>query len=114
MKFSEVTAERAIGSMPVDGNRQIIGLLHGGASAALAETVGSMAAAVHAGPGGHAVGMELNITHQNSATEGEVHAVASALRLGKTSASYDIRITDDAGNLVANARLLCRVFRARD
>lgn len=104
--ISEVSAERAVGTMPVEGNRQPYGLLHGGASAALAETLGSFAAAVHAHPG-IAVGLDLNITHHRAAREGLVTGVATRLAGGKSVASYAIEIRDESGALVSSARLTC-------
>ena len=78
----EASAERVVGTMPVEGNTQPYGLLHGGASAALAETLGSIAAAAHAGEGRAAVGIELNATHHRSARTGLVTGTATALHLG--------------------------------
>ena len=106
----EITAERTSGSMPVAGNTQPYGLLHGGASAALAETLGSYAAAAHAGPGRAAVGIELNATHHRGVREGSVHGVATALHLGRSTASYEIVVTDDEGRRVCTARLTCMVL----
>lgn len=103
----EVGPTRASGSMPVEGNTQPFGLLHGGASAALAETLGSVAAVAHAGPGRTAVGLELNATHHRSVREGRVHGVATAVHLGRTTASYEVVVTDDAGRRVCTARLTC-------
>ncbi|NLF05740.1 MAG: hotdog fold thioesterase [Actinomycetales bacterium] len=108
----EVSAERATGSMPVAGNTQPYGLLHGGASAALAETLGSYAAAAHAGPGRAAVGLELNATHHRAVRSGAVHAVATALHLGRTTASYEIVVSDEDGRRVCTARLTCVVLDA--
>lgn len=107
MTVTHVSAESATATMPVDGNTQPHGLLHGGASAALAETVGSLAAAVHAGPGRIAVGVDLNITHHRGVTRGFVRAEATALRLGRTVASYEVAIFDDHDERVATARLTC-------
>lgn len=101
------TPDRFVATMPVEGNRQPYGLLHGGASAVLAETMGSVASALHAGPGRIAVGIELSCTHHRSATSGTVTAVATALSLGRTLATYDITITDDAGRRICTARLTC-------
>jgi 1,4-dihydroxy-2-naphthoyl-CoA hydrolase len=108
----EVTAERARGSMPVEGNTQPYGLLHGGASAALAETLGSYAAHAHAGEGRIAVGLELNATHHRAVRSGSVHGLATALHLGRSTASYAIEITDDDGRRVCTARLTCVVLDA--
>ncbi|HEY2042791.1 MAG TPA: hotdog fold thioesterase [Jatrophihabitans sp.] len=96
-------------TMPVAGNRQPYGLLHGGASAVLAETIGSFAAALHAGPDNIAVGIELNCTHHRSATEGLVTAVCTPLHVGRTVSSFEIVITDERGRRTCTARLTCAV-----
>lgn len=106
---SDVTPSRAVGSMPVAGNTQPYGLLHGGASAALAETLGSLAAYAHAGDTQVAVGVDLSITHHRSVAQGLVTGVATANHLGRTVANYTIAITDDGNNLVATARLTCAI-----
>nr|WP_284252560.1 PaaI family thioesterase [Litorihabitans aurantiacus] len=93
--------------MPVEGNTQPFGLLHGGATAALAETVGSYAAQAHAGPGRSAVGLELSITHHRGARDGTVTAVATAVHLGRTSATYLVEVTDEAERRISSARLTC-------
>lgn len=105
----EYGPEGATGTMPVDGNRQPYGLLHGGASAVLAETLGSMAAAAHAGADRIAVGIELSCTHHRAAREGLVHGVATALHRGNSLATYEIVITDDEGRRVCTSRLTCLV-----
>ncbi len=107
MTITKVSPEQASATMPVEGNTQPYGLLHGGASAALAETIASLAAAAHAGPGRMAVGVDLNITHHRSVTSGFVRAEATALRLGRSAATYDIAILDEADDRVATARLTC-------
>jgi uncharacterized protein (TIGR00369 family) len=105
----EATAERAVGTMPVEGNTQPFGLLHGGASCVLAETLGSIAATAHAAElsGGVAVGIEINATHHRSARTGTVTGVATALHRGRAIASYEIVITDEAGARLCTARLTC-------
>lgn len=112
IELTAVSAERTEGRMPVAGNTQPYGLLHGGASAVLAESLGSVAAATHAGPGRVAVGVDLNCTHHRGVREGWVTGVATALSLGRSVASYEIVITDDAGHRVCTARLTC-VLRDR-
>ncbi|GII90410.1 hotdog fold thioesterase [Sinosporangium siamense] len=107
IEITELTAERVVGRMPVEGNTQPYGLLHGGASAALAETLGSVGAALHAGPGRIAVGIELNATHHRSVSTGHVTGVATRLHGGRTVATYDIEITDDRGRRVCTSRLTC-------
>lgn len=104
---------RVAATMPVAGNTQPYGLLHGGASAALAETVGSIAGAIHAGPDRLVVGVDLNATHHRAVRSGLVTAVATAIHEGGTVASYDIRITDEEGRAVCTARLTCLIRAAR-
>jgi len=103
----ETTPERVVATMPVEGNTQPYGLLHGGASVVLAETVGSIAAALHGGPDRIAVGIEVGATHHRSAREGTVTAVATPVHRGGTLATYDIVITDMADRRVCTARLTC-------
>ncbi|MEU8120019.1 hotdog fold thioesterase [Spirillospora sp. NPDC049024] len=107
LEYLEASPERVVGRMPVKGNTQPYGLLHGGASCVLAESIGSAGAALHAGPGRIAVGIEINATHHRSATEGYVTAVATQVHGGRTLATYDIVITDDQGRRVCTARLTC-------
>nr|WP_223203463.1 hotdog fold thioesterase [Cellulomonas soli] len=111
--FVEVGARRTVATMPVAGNTQPFGVLHGGASAALAETVGSYAAQVHAGPGRLAMGIELNATHHRSVREGVVTGTATALHLGSTLASYQVVVEDSGGRLLCTARLTCMLVDAR-
>lgn len=107
IEWLEVGSERTVARMPVAGNTQPFGLLHGGASAVLAESVGSVASNMHAGEGRFAVGIELSCTHHRSARDGYVTAVATPLSLGRTLASYDIVITDEEGERICTARLTC-------
>ncbi|MCD0481553.1 hotdog fold thioesterase [Streptacidiphilus sp. ASG 303] len=107
IRVVEASPERVVGTMPVDGNRQPYGLLHGGASAALAETLGSVGAMLHAGPGRYAVGVDLNATHHRSATSGIVTGVATAVYRGRTAATYEIAVTDDQGRRITSCRLTC-------
>lgn len=121
MTIVSVTAQECVATMPVAGNTQPFGLLHGGASAALAETAGSFAAQAHAldirpEPGSQAVGVELSITHHRSARTGTVTARARAQHLGRTTATYLVEVTvrtDEPGagaeeeRLISSARLTC-------
>lgn len=107
IQWLEVGAQRTVARMPVSGNTQPFGLLHGGASAVLAESVGSVAANLHAGEGRHAVGVELSCTHHRGAREGWVTAVGTPLSLGRTIACYEIVIRDDHGERVCTGRLTC-------
>lgn len=112
MELLEVGVQRTVARMPVAGNTQPYGLLHGGASAALAETVGSIGAALHAGADRIAVGLDLNATHHRAVRQGHVTAVATPLSLGRTVAAFDVVISDDDGARVCTARLTC-VLRER-
>ncbi len=107
IEVTTATPERTEGQMPVEGNTQPYGLLHGGASVVLAETLGSVAAALYAGPGRIAVGVDVSATHHRAARSGRVHGVATPLSLGRSIACYEIVITDDDGRRVCTSRLTC-------
>jgi len=107
IEITEASPDRIVGRMPVAGNRQPYGLLHGGASVVLAETLGSLAAALHGGPEKAPVGIEVSATHHRSATSGSVTATATAISLGRTLATYEIVIVDDEGRRTCTARLTC-------
>ena len=105
--YLEVGRGRVVARMPVDGNTQPFGLLHGGASCALAESLGSVAAAIHAGATAYAVGVDINATHHRAARTGHVTGVATPLHEGRTTATYAISITDDDDRPVCTARITC-------
>ena len=109
IEFLEFGTQRLIATMPVDGNRQPAGLLHGGASVALAETLGSVGAALHAGPDKIVVGVDINATHHRAAVAGLVTGTATPLHLGRTVASYEIVIADDQDRRVCTARITCLI-----
>ena len=109
IEFLEASPERVVARMPVAGNTQPYGLLHGGANVVLAETLGSIAAALHAGEGRIAVGLDVNATHHRAAREGFVTGVATALALGNTLAAYEIVITDEDDKRVCTSRLTCLI-----
>jgi 1,4-dihydroxy-2-naphthoyl-CoA hydrolase len=113
IEFLETDPQRLVARMPVEGNRQPYGLLHGGASVVLAESLGSIGSALHAGPGRIAVGVDINATHHRAATEGYVTGVATPLHLGRSAASYQIEITDDQGRRVCTARLTTMILDDR-
>ncbi|MGV9449696.1 hotdog fold thioesterase [Streptomyces sp. NPDC003635] len=100
-----------IGTMPVDGNRQPVGIMHGGANAVLAETLGSIAAFLYTGPGGQAVGLDLSCTHHRWVAGGTVTGECRPLHEGGTTATYEIVITDSSGRRTCTARLTCAVSR---
>lgn len=95
VRFVEFSVQRAVATMPVEGNTQPVGLLHGGAYVVLGESLGSMAANLHAGPGRLAVGVDINATHTRSATSGMVTGVCTPLHLGRTLTVHEIVITDE-------------------
>jgi 1,4-dihydroxy-2-naphthoyl-CoA hydrolase len=107
IKIVEASPGRVVGTMPVAGNTQPYGLLHGGASCVLAESLGSLGAALHAGPDRVTVGIEISATHHRGATQGEVTGVATLLHGGRTVTTYEIVITDDQGRRVCTSRLTC-------
>ncbi|MDT0117290.1 PaaI family thioesterase [Microbacterium sp. PRF11] len=103
---TEQSADRVAAWMPVTGNTQSLGRLHGGATAALAEAVGSWAAMIHASTLGKVcVGVDLNITHHRGAREGRIFAVATPAHRGRRVATYDVAIRDDADRTIATARI---------
>lgn len=107
IELLEAGPQRTVARMPVAGNTQPYGLLHGGASAVLAETVGSYASVLHAGPGRLAVGIELSCTHHRAVRSGMVTATATPVHLGGSLATYDIVIEDEEQNRLCTARLTC-------
>ncbi len=105
IQLLELSSERAVATMPVSGNTQPRGLLHGGAYLVLGETLGSMAANVWAGPDGYAVGIEISASHSKSATTGIVTGVATAVSLGKTLTVHEIVVTNDQGERCSTIRI---------
>ena len=105
------STEMVVGTMPVEGNQQPFGLLHGGASVVLAESLGSIGSAMHAGPNATSAGIEINASHHRPATSGTVTGTATPLRLGRTLATWQIQIVDDEGRLICTARLTCAIKR---
>ncbi|GAA2721110.1 MULTISPECIES: PaaI family thioesterase [Streptomyces] len=110
----EASPERVVGTMPVEGNTQPYGLLHGGASAVLAETLGSVGAMLHGGPGRIAVGVDLNCTHHRGVRSGLVTGVATPVHRGRTTATYEIVVTDEQDKRVCSARLTCLLRDAQE
>jgi uncharacterized protein (TIGR00369 family) len=109
MQLVEVTPERVVGTIPVEGNLQPYGLLHGGANAVLAEALGSTVAALNAGPGRAAMGLELSCTHHRAVRTGKVTGVATPLHVGRGTITAEIVLTDDEGRRTCTARLTCVV-----
>jgi len=110
IELVEVSAERVVATMPVEGNTQPYGLLHGGASVVLAETLGSVGSSIHAAPDRLTVGVDINATHHRAATSGTVTGVATAVHLGRSMATYEVVISDDAGRRVCTSRITCALI----
>ncbi len=110
--ITEATPDRVVGTMPVEGNIQPYGLLHGGATCVLAETLGSIGSALHAGRDRGAVGTDINATHHRGVRSGLVTGVATPLHRGRSVASYQIVVSDESGQHVATARLTCLLIDA--
>lgn len=113
IEIIEASPERLVGTMPVAGNTQPIGLLHGGANVVLAESLGSIGTQLHAGPNRKIVGVDINASHHKSAISGVVTAVATAVSLGKTLCCYEVEITNDKGERTCSARITCLILAER-
>lgn len=112
VRITDYDPDRMVATMPVAGNEQPFGLLHGGATCALVETIGSVAAALGAGPERQVVGIELNASYLRAATSGSVTAVCTPVRRGRTLSTFLIEVTDDQGRPTATARLTCMTLEA--
>lgn len=105
IEFTEFSIERSVATMPVEGNTQPVGLLHGGAYVVLGESLGSMAANLAAGEGRLAVGVDINATHTRSATSGIVTGVCTPIHLGRSVAVHEIVVSDDQGRRCSTIRI---------
>jgi 1,4-dihydroxy-2-naphthoyl-CoA hydrolase len=113
IEIVEISPERVVATMPVEGNTQPYGLLHGGASVVLAETLGSIGSALHAMPKRLSVGVDINATHHRAATSGVVTGTATAIHLGRSTAAYEVVITDEEGRRLCTARITCALMPAQ-
>jgi len=107
IELTTLGLDGVVGRMPVAGNRQPFGLLHGGASAVLAETLGSTLSALHALPDRFPVGLELACTHHRSATGGWVTGTARPVHVGRSTSTSEIVIVDEQGRRTCTAKLTC-------
>jgi uncharacterized protein (TIGR00369 family) len=114
IEIIEASPQRLVGTMPVEGNTQPLGLLHGGANVVLAESLGSIGTQLHAGPHRRIVGVDINATHHKSATSGIVTGIATAVTLGKTLCCYNIEITNEKGERTCTARITCLILAERN
>ncbi len=110
--YTEIGKDFVSGKMPVDKRtKQPMGLLHGGASVVLAETLGSVASNLCVNQTKYAcVGLEINANHIKSATEGFVHGTAKAVHIGRKTHIWEIKITNDNDNLVCISRLTVAII----
>lgn len=113
IEILEASPQRLVARMPVEGNTQPLGLLHGGANVVLAESLGSIGTALHAGPDRMIVGVDINATHHKSARSGFVTGTATAISLGKTMCSYEIVIKNEDGQRTCTARITCLILAQR-
>ena len=112
VEIVSIARDRVVATMPVEGNTQPYGLLHGGASVVLAETLGSIGSALHAYPDRLAVGVDINATHHRSLRAGTVTGVATPAHLGRSSATWEVVISDEDGRRVCTSRITCSLIPA--
>jgi len=114
IQLLEASPQRLVATMPVEGNTQPVGLLHGGANVVLAESLGSIGTQLHAGPDRRIVGVDINATHHKSATSGIVTGIATPVSLGKTMCCYEVVITNEKGERTCTARITCLILAERN
>ena len=105
IKIVSINGTQGVATMPAEGNKQPLGIVHGGAYVVLAETLGSMCATLAAGPDRHAVGIEINASHTKSCTEGTIRATARAINVGRNLATHEVVVDDDKGNRLSTVRI---------
>ncbi|MFT3861676.1 PaaI family thioesterase [Micropruina sp.] len=111
LELIEVSATRTVGRMPVQGNTQPFGYWHGGASCVLAETLASLSAFAEVGPSGVVFGIDINATHHRSIRDGWVNGVATALFVGGRLGTWEVVLSNDAGERLCTARVTCALQR---
>jgi uncharacterized protein (TIGR00369 family) len=111
IEIQTATVDEVVGTLPVAGNEQPFGILHGGASAVLAESLASIGSALHAGPDQPIAGIEINASHHRAAKSGIVTGRATPLHLGRRVATWNVELRDDAGQLTCTARVTCLIGR---
>ena len=107
IELLEVGTDRLVATMPVEGNTQPFGLLHGGASCVLAETLGSIGSTMWGLPDRYAVGVDINATHHRAVREGVVTGVATPIHRGRSVTTYEVLVSDDQDRRVCTARITC-------
>ena len=111
IEFVEVGDDYIVGRVPVDERtRQPYGLLHGGVSVVLAETLGSCGAAFSCPPGYRAVGLDINANHLRGVTSGWVTGTARPMHRGRTTHVWQIELRDEAGNMSCISRITMAIL----
>ena len=105
IEYIQLSASHSVARMPVEGNTQPFGLLHGGAHLVLGESLGSLSSALHGGPDKIAVGIEISATHSRSVSSGWVEATCDAIHLGRTLCTHGIVVRDEDGHLLSTVRI---------
>jgi len=105
IKIVSINGQHGVATMPAEGNKQPLGIVHGGAYVVLAETLGSMCATIAAGPDRHAVGIEINASHTKSCKEGLITATARAVNVGRNLATHEVAVDDENGNRLSTVRI---------
>ena len=113
IEITEASLTRLVGTMPVEGNTQPMGILHGGANVVLAESLGSVGTQLNAGENRRIVGIDINATHHIATAKGLVTGVATAVSIGKTLCCWDIVITNEDGQRTCTARITCMILADR-
>lgn len=113
IEFDILGADYSVARMPVEGNTQVVGILHGGAHVVLGESLGSLSSAIHGGPDHIAVGIEINATHSKSVDSGWVTGTCRAISLGRTLCTHEIVITNEAGDRLSTVRMTNYLKRLR-
>ena len=113
IEFDILGADYSVARMPVAGNTQVVGILHGGAHVVLGESLGSLSSAIHGGPDRVAVGIEINAPHSRSIDSGWVTGTCRAISLGGTLCTHEIAVTDEAGNRLSTVRMTNFLKRIR-
>ena len=113
IEITEASLTRLVATMPVEGNTQPMGILHGGANVVLAESLGSVGTQLNAGENRRIVGIDINATHHKATATGVVTGVATAVSIGKTLCCWDIVITNENGQRTCTARITCMILADR-
>jgi uncharacterized protein (TIGR00369 family) len=111
IEYLSIAGEFCSGKMPVAGNNQPFGILHGGANAVLAESLASIASLMLVAPDQISVGLQVQMTHHAAAKQGFVHGEARLIHAGRSIATYQIEIKDESGKLTSSGQVVCFLKR---